>query len=95
MSDATSLKRNLKIKTGAVKRWVRWVCMPGDRADRAIVWRLLKENTAYKNEVTELRQKADRLRADGADEWDVQNAVRLLCPVWYTRTLKDVSRRSA
>ncbi|EIN14406.1 hypothetical protein PUNSTDRAFT_41634 [Punctularia strigosozonata HHB-11173 SS5] len=59
MSDTATLKRQLKIKSGAAKR-------------------LLKEHNSYRNEAEQLQLKRDKLIADGAEEWDVKNAGRLV-----------------
>jgi hypothetical protein len=39
------------------------------------VHRLLNEHSSYKDEIVQLQLKHDRLLAEGAEEWDVKNAV--------------------
>ncbi|KAF9015754.1 tubulin binding cofactor A [Cyathus striatus] len=58
MSDISSVKRQLKIKSGVVKR-------------------LLKEHRLYQEEADGLKQKGDKLAANGADEWDIKNAWKM------------------
>ena len=40
-----------------------------------IVERLGKEDILYKNEVEEQKRKLDKLTAEGAEDWDIKNAV--------------------
>ncbi|KIK70515.1 hypothetical protein GYMLUDRAFT_184224 [Collybiopsis luxurians FD-317 M1] len=40
--------------------------------------RLLKENGLYRKETEDLQRKLDKMIADGAEEWDVKNAKRLV-----------------
>ncbi|KAI0028584.1 tubulin binding cofactor A-domain-containing protein [Vararia minispora EC-137] len=58
-ADIEAIRRQLKIKTGSVRR-------------------LLKENGLYRAEAADNQAKLDKLRADGAEEWDVKNATRLV-----------------
>jgi tubulin-specific chaperone A len=78
MSDPAAIRRDLKIKTGAAKR-----CADTDtsinvarRGHDLTFHRLLKEHNSYRDEATQNELKANKLVADGADEWDVKNAVR-------------------
>lgn len=40
--------------------------------------RLLKENGLYRKEIEDNKRKLDKLRADGAESWDIKNATRLI-----------------
>ncbi|KAJ3721920.1 tubulin binding cofactor A-domain-containing protein [Lentinula raphanica] len=40
--------------------------------------RLLKENGLYRKETEDLQRKHDKMIADGAEEWDLKNAKRLV-----------------
>ncbi|QRW16496.1 tubulin-specific chaperone A [Rhizoctonia solani] len=57
-SDIDNVRRQMKIKTGSVKR-------------------LWKEHNMYRQEALQLKSKLDKLVAEGADEYDIKNAVRL------------------
>jgi hypothetical protein len=39
--------------------------------------RLLKENGLYRDEVEENKKKEGKLRAEGAEDWDIKNAVSI------------------
>ncbi|KAJ7601301.1 tubulin binding cofactor A [Roridomyces roridus] len=56
--DLATLRRQLKIKTGAASR-------------------LNKEHGMYQKEAADLKIKKDKLRADGAEEWDIKNAGKM------------------
>jgi len=72
MSDQAAKLRQLKIKTGVVKR-------------------VLKDHNSYKNEATEQKIKADKLVADGAEEWHQKNGQKML--VESQKMLDDASER--
>ncbi|EGN93194.1 hypothetical protein SERLA73DRAFT_190110 [Serpula lacrymans var. lacrymans S7.3] len=40
--------------------------------------RLLKEHSLYRKEAEEQKRKHDKMVADGADEWDVRSAAKIL-----------------
>ncbi|KAJ3936426.1 MAG: tubulin binding cofactor A-domain-containing protein [Lentinula lateritia] len=40
--------------------------------------RLWKENTLYRKDTVDLQLKLDKMIADGAEEWDLKNAKRLV-----------------
>jgi hypothetical protein len=47
-----------------------------DRVHRRHSRRLLKEHGSYKDEIVQLQLKHDKFVAEGAEEWDIKNAVR-------------------
>jgi tubulin-specific chaperone A len=80
-TDIATLKRQIKIKSGAAKRYVMIRFQNGARAHKIITSSLdnslTKENGMYRKEAEEMKRKLDKLIADGnsSDEWDVKNAV--------------------
>jgi hypothetical protein len=62
------------------QEWCRQtVCrgaVPDRRAHRPHSRRLLKEHGSYKDEIVQLQLKHDKFVAEGAEEWDIKNAVR-------------------
>jgi len=56
--------------TAAVKRQLK--------IKSGVVQRLAKETKLYAKETTQLVTKKDKLVADGADEWDIKNATKMI-----------------
>ena len=53
--------------------------MMADSEREIALWcSLLKEHQSYKKEVEQQTIKVDKLVADGAEEWDIKNAVSIL-----------------
>ncbi|TFY71835.1 hypothetical protein EVG20_g1178 [Dentipellis fragilis] len=77
--DTPALRRQLQIKAGVAKRSV-CMSMPYPSIpthSRCTIHRIVKEQRIYRDEVEELRRKTDKLAAEGAEEWDIKNGVRL------------------
>jgi len=43
-----------------------------------VVQRLTKENGLYRKEADELEAKKNKLTADGAEDWDIKNATKMM-----------------
>lgn len=43
--------------------------------------RLVKEHNSYRNEVTEMKMKTEKLVAEGGEEWYIKNAVRIVIAI--------------
>jgi tubulin-specific chaperone A len=59
MTDIHIVRRQLKIKSGAVQR-------------------LHKETRLYRKEAEDLEKKKTRLITEGAEEWDIKNATKMI-----------------
>jgi hypothetical protein len=72
--DVTNLRRQIKIKTGVVKRYA---CDISVRmlAETFRGRSLFKEHNLYNQEATQQKVKVDKMVADNADEYDIKNAV--------------------
>ena len=78
MSDTATVKKQLKIKTGAVSRSLVFTCRCDLRCtDESIPsGRLWKDYALYTKEEEQLRTTLDKFKEDGAEAWDIKNTVR-------------------
>lgn len=84
MSDIAAIRRQLKIKSGVAKRYVYGGDTPSPFISSLFIirsfysdGRLQKDHTLYQKEAEDQKLKLDKFVADGAEEWDIKNAV---CP---------------
>ena len=78
MSDTATVKKQLKIKTGAVSRCSVLTCRCDLQCtDKSVAsGRLGKERALYTKEEEQLRIKLDKFKEDGAEAWHIKNTVR-------------------
>ena len=79
MSEVEKTRKQLKIKAGVAKRCDAPLARrrTGTSEAEPNAQRLMKEVGMYRKEVEQNQIRLEKLRADGAEEWDVKNAVRL------------------
>ena len=76
MSDAATIKKQLTIKTGSVKRYAYWMYV---KCGLTCYSRLLKEHGMYHKETVDLRTKlAQQTESGDVDEYDIKNTVNTL-----------------
>lgn len=79
MSDKTTVLRQLKIKSGVAKRYVHHRVSrrapPLTFIARLFARSLYKEQKSYVVEAEQQKIKLDKFVADGAENWDIKNAV--------------------
>lgn len=82
MSDIPTARRQLKIKSGVVKRYANILLWLKTTLLILLVIRLSKEHALYRKEAEQQQRKLDKFIADGAEGWDINNGVRELhqCP---------------
>lgn len=73
MSDAVTIRRQLKIKTGSVNRL--------EKRSRLMIMSqsstsLSKEHKLYVEEADEQQRRLDKFVEDKADDWSIKNGVR-------------------
>jgi tubulin-specific chaperone A len=56
-----------------------------------VATRLLKEHNMYRKEAEDQQRKLDKFVADGAEEWDIKNATRMMEE--SNKMIKDSSER--
>ena len=92
MSDRDPISRELKIKSGSVKRSGASMLSLSYRPMMTFFVffrRLLKEYQSYTKEVEAQKIKVDKIAADGVEEWPLRNAVRMIdfLPIGRKRSL--------
>jgi tubulin-specific chaperone A len=81
MSDLPTIRRQLNIKSGVAKRYVKTVSSNGvilkEKHLFFLALRLAKENQLYIKEAEDQKRKLDGLVAAGSEGWDINNGVRV------------------